>query len=479
MLEKVLETIKKHNLIEEGDRILLGLSGGPDSVCLFHLFLEISTIFNIRFEAIHINHLLRADESFEDEKYVENLCRSFEINLKIVRVDVNMEAQHLKMSIEEAAREIRYREFAKFSNERDLNKIATAHNKNDQAETILMRIIRGTGTDGLSGIKYIRGNIIRPLLDINKEFIVKYCDEKELKPRIDSSNLKSEYTRNKIRNVLIPFIDNEYSGSIVNSLGRLSDVAAKDADFINRETLRTFENMNKINNNGLCKVSQSELINFHPSILSRLIIKIINDIGGNLKRVEAKHIENTIEFIKKSKTSDEIHLPAGVKISRSYDKIIFLNESISNLLAYNLNNIPVCDEEKYLDKIEVGEQKVVKWGKYLFEFELLEVNEYLKDVYKTNEKQGIQFFDYKSFELGINIRSRKKGDAFKPKGTNYHKRIKEFFIDEKIAKEERENIPIITNGFEIAWVVGLRTSEDFTIHKDSKKILKIEAKKIL
>jgi tRNA(Ile)-lysidine synthase len=476
LVDQVFNTIKEYKLIDKGDRVLLGLSGGPDSVCLFNVLLELSGTFNFHIETIHINHMLREKESDEDEAYVLKLCNQYRVPLKIIRVDVMNEAKIHKLSIEEAAREARYREFDKCLIERSLNKIITAHNKNDQAETIFMRIIRGTGTDGLSGINYKRKNIIRPLLDVHRDAIIHYCVEKNLNPRIDSSNQKSDFTRNKIRNILIPFINNEFGGNLINSLVRLGDNSSNDADYLNQEAVFIYQNMKKTSSEVTISVKLNDMNKLHLAIFSRVIQFIIKDIDGNLKKIERKHIEYINKFIKNNAVGDEIHLPVGIKVIKSYETIEFVN----NIKLINVNNEkdnPEFVALNYDKKILYGHKVKLTWAGKDFIFEVIDKLAYSNIMKKPSQSDLIQFFDYNCFELGINIRSRRVGDVFNPLGLNGHKKIKELYIDEKIPRLLRDAIPIITNGLSIAWVVGYRTGEEFKVNDKTKQILRIEVMK--
>jgi len=232
MLNTVLKTINKYNLIEKGERIIVGLSGGPDSVCLLYILNNFLKEYELKIFAVHINHMIRGEESDLEQKYVRELCEKLEIELFIERIDILKVSKEQKISIEEAGRNIRYLEFSKYAKKTFSNKIAVAHNKNDQAETVLFNIIRGTGLDGLKGIQYKNNMVIRPLLDIDRNQIEEFCSLNLLNPRIDSSNLKKTYTRNKIRLDLIPYINKNFGANIVESLNRMSSLIKEDYKLI-------------------------------------------------------------------------------------------------------------------------------------------------------------------------------------------------------------------------------------------------------
>ena len=225
MKQKILETIKKYNLIKENDSIVIGVSGGPDSICLLHVLSELKKELNFKIYVAHINHMLR-EEADEETEYVKEFCRNLGIECYIKRIDVVEIANNLKRGTEETGRQIRYEFFNEILEKTSSNKIATAHNNNDKVETILMNILRGSGLSGLKGIEAIRDEkFIRPLIETSREEIEKYCVDNNLNPRIDKTNNENIYTRNKVRNVVIPYIKQEFNPNILKTINRLSEVA--------------------------------------------------------------------------------------------------------------------------------------------------------------------------------------------------------------------------------------------------------------
>lgn len=226
--DEVLNTIKKYNLIESGDRIVIGVSGGPDSILLLHILNELKKELDFEIFVAHINHMLR-EEADEETEYVIDFCKKLNIECFVKRIDVVEIANNLKRGTEETGRKIRYEFFNEVLEKTGSNKIATAHNNNDKVETILMNILRGSGTAGLKGIEAKRDNMyIRPLIEITREEIEKYCIENKLNPKIDKSNSENIYTRNKVRNVVIPYIKKEFNPNILKTINRLSDVATEE-----------------------------------------------------------------------------------------------------------------------------------------------------------------------------------------------------------------------------------------------------------
>ena len=237
IFEKVLSTINKYKLIENGDKIVLGLSGGPDSVCLLHILYRLKEKLDIEVYAAHLNHQIRGIEAQKDALYITQLCENLGVTSFVKSIDVPKYCKENGLSVEEGARKLRYEMFEEIKQKTKSNKIAIGHNLNDQAETILMRIMRGTGLQGLRGIEYIRdNNIIRPILDIDRKDIEAYCEEYELNPRIDHTNLETIYTRNKIRLELIPYMKDNFNPNVIESIVRMSNSLKTDSDYIQEES---------------------------------------------------------------------------------------------------------------------------------------------------------------------------------------------------------------------------------------------------
>ncbi|MEA4830726.1 MAG: tRNA lysidine(34) synthetase TilS, partial [Enterococcus thailandicus] len=292
MQDKVLRDIMRKNLINKGDTVVAAVSGGPDSVCLLHGLYQLSSILEIKLHAIHINHMLRGEESQQDELYVRQFCKKLQIPLQVNSIDIAALAEETGMSVEEAGREARYSEFEAYASRIGAQKIAVAHNRNDQAETVLMHIIRGSGLAGLVGMEYIRGKIIRPLLDTDRSEIEQYCRDYGLNPRTDSSNLKCDYARNKVRLNILPLINSSFGSDITGSLCRLSSLAAKDSSFLEACAMKAYQDClldNAVQNS--VTLDAAKLAGLHPALTGRVIRKALSRIKGDLKGIESLHIE--------------------------------------------------------------------------------------------------------------------------------------------------------------------------------------------
>lgn len=295
----VLDYIKKNNLIRENDKILVAVSGGPDSICLLNILYNIKERLKIELYVAHVNHLIRK-EAKSDAEFVKEFCDSKNIEFFYKECDVKEKAQTEKISTEEAGRNARYEFFEEIANKYNINKIAIGHNKNDLAETLIMNILRGTGTQGLKAILNKNGKYIRPLLDVDREKIEEYCEKNNLKPRIDLTNFENNYTRNKIRNIVIPYVKKEFNQNIVETLTRLSQIVTEEQDFINLEVEKAYKKILLSEESENIKISGKKFVEIHTAIQKRTILYIINRLFGNTKQIEKKHIEDIIKLINKN-----------------------------------------------------------------------------------------------------------------------------------------------------------------------------------
>jgi len=296
MKSKVLDTIKKYNLIEEGDKIVLGVSGGPDSISMLNILNEIKDDYKFEIYVAHINHMIR-EEAEEEEKYVQQYCKEKNIQCFIKRIDVIEFAKTKKIGTEEAGRNIRYEFFEEVLQKVGANKIAIAHNKNDKIETIIMNLLRGSGLSGLKGIEPIRDNkYIRPLIECERQEIEQYCEQKNLNPRIDKTNFENDYTRNKIRNIVIPYIKEEFNPNIIETLERLAQVATDESDYIEYQTRKIYEKLLIEKTPEQIILKLKEFNEQEKVIKSTIVLLTVKELMGSAQRIEKVHIEDIIKL---------------------------------------------------------------------------------------------------------------------------------------------------------------------------------------
>jgi tRNA(Ile)-lysidine synthase len=458
LIESVLKTIKKHTMFNKGDKVIVAVSGGPDSICLLHVLYSLKKQLNIELCAAHVNHCLRGDESDKDEIYVKKFCENLNIEFRSKSVDINKIVETQNISCESAGRNARYDFFNSLKEELNAQKIAIAHNSNDQAETVLMRIMRGTGLEGLVGIKPVRDNIfVRPLINSTRQEIEEYCFRENIKPRIDKTNLETIYSRNKVRLQLIPYIQENFNKDIIKVLNRLSNTIKIDNEYLEKVGKEKFKRYCDIQREKV--IISKEAFFENDAIITRIIRKALCTITGNLNNFEKVHIYDIINIQSKC-TGKNIDLPNHITVNNRYGDI-----HISKKIEKTKKNDN--DNEEYF--IHKGINDI---SKYKLQVTIRSVNEKEKIDFRNNKL--IKYFDFDKLGNKITIRHRKEGDRFVPLGMSGSKKLKDFFMDEKICKEYRDQIPIICFDNEIGWIVGYRVSELFKVDENTKNILEIK-----
>ncbi len=460
IFEKVLSTINKHELIQKGDKIVVGLSGGPDSVCLLHILSRLKEELDLEIYAAHLNHQIRGIEAQKDAFYISKLCEEMGITFFIKSINVPEYCEKNGVSIEEGARKLRYEMFYEIKNNTRANKIAIGHNLNDQAETILMRMMRGTGLQGLKGIEYIRdGVIIRPILNIERNDIEEYCKQNKLNPRIDKTNLESIYTRNKIRLELIPYMKDNFNSNIIESIVRMGNSLRSDNDYIESEALMKFKEVSNIKSDSV-EINLKPYINLHNSMKVRILRNSIKHILGDTNFIDQRHIDDIIELEDESKIDKVINLPRGIYVYRKKNSIILTNKEIVIEEIEFCYNIP---SNGFIKVKEIGT---------IIETQVVSINKYKR----SKSDKSCNWFDFNKIKGGIVVRNRRSGDKIKLSGGS--KKIKDLFIDIKIPKEDRCKVPVIADDQGILSVGNFRNSENYKIDEETKEVLKVSFKKL-
>ena len=322
---KTVKTIKKYNLIENGDKIVVGVSGGPDSMCLLDILIKVcqNSPSPLAIIVAHINHMIR-DEADEEENFVKNFCQKNNVKFYSKRIDVKKIANTNKIGIEEAGRNERYTFFEEVLIKEKANKIAIAHNKNDKAETVIMNILRGTGISGLKGIEVKNGKYIRPLIECERHEIEDYCIKENLNPKIDKSNFNNIYTRNKVRNIVIPYIKDEFNPNIIETIRRLSELVTEEEEYIEKQVKNAYISV-------LLDEKENEIIldlkkfNLQEKVIkSKIIIYTITRLFGSSKGVEKVHIEDILKLCSNNIGNKYLTPNKNVKISIKNHKIYIL-----------------------------------------------------------------------------------------------------------------------------------------------------------
>ncbi|TDT50302.1 tRNA lysidine(34) synthetase TilS [Fonticella tunisiensis] len=450
MLQKIISTIEKYNMIKKGDGIVVGLSGGPDSVCLLHVLHSLKDKYGIKLYAAHLNHMIRGDEALRDEEFAKSFAESLGIPFFSKRIKVEEFARENRMSSEEAGRFLRYQLFDEVAESVGANKIALAHNMNDQAETIIMRFFRGSGISGLRGISPVRNNkYIRPIIGCSRDEIERYCEEQGLNPVIDSTNNEKIYTRNKVRLEIIPYIRKHFNPNIISNLYANAEIIRDEDEYLSHVINMEYERIRK--NEG---IDIKEFNNLHIALKRRIIRIMIEKVKGNLNQIEGKHIEDCIELIERGKTGKLIELPEGVVAKIQYD-IFKISSKQKRKDFEEVLNIPGVTE--------ISDENIV-----------ISTRIFLNNFSNYSDNKFIKYFDYDKIKDVLKIRNRRDGDYMYPKGMTGRKKLKDIFIDKKIPVEERNKIPLIVLENEVIWAFGIRDTRNYKIDENTKRILEIK-----
>ena len=456
MINKVKTFVIENNLIQNGDKILVALSGGPDSVCLLNILHELRDFFNIEIGAAHVNHMLRGEDALNDEEYARELCNELGVSFFSKRIDINKISNENNISHELAGREERYKFFQFISKEKGYNKIAVAHNSNDQAETVLMNMMRGAGIEGLCGIRSKRdGGIIRPILCLSRAEIEDYCEKNNLNPRIDKTNLENIYSRNKVRLDIIPYMKKNFNKDIIETINRMANLLQIDNDFIEKECNNIYKKYCTIDKENL--IISKEVFSIERALLTRLIKKSFIEFSGKHTNFEMKHIYEVISLADNS-TNKRINLPHRMVAENIYGDIYLKFKEVEKK-----ENIEII-----LNKDQL-ENNIISYDDYRISFVILNN----KNNIEFSNNVLIKYFDYDKIKEKLIIRKRKNGDRMVPLGMKGSKKLKDIFMDLKIPIDKRDEIPILCFDNEIAWLVEHKVSEKFKITKETKNIIKI------
>jgi tRNA(Ile)-lysidine synthase len=464
--QKVLAFIRENNLVTAGEKIIVAVSGGPDSVCLLHILYNLREELDIKLHIAHLNHQLRGAESDADAAYVKALAGRLKIPATIASADVRSFQKKNRLTLEEAAREVRYSFLAAAAQKAGAEKVAVGHTAADNAETLLMHIIRGSGLKGLRGLlpdAHVKTynaelRVIRPLLGLGREETVAYCAAHKLEPRTDSSNLSTKPFRNKVRRRLLPQL-RKYNPQFDEALLRTARTATTDLAFIEAEARRASEKLVKSGQDSVV-IDKKGFLTLHPALQRQVLRAAIESLLGSLKDIEAGHIEDIMDALEKP-AGKTIGLPFGFNFYIDYDRYILASETAT------LCPLPPLDKEFTL-KIP-GITRASGW----------EVKaSFLTPPSDVTENGFTACFDAVVAIQRLTVRACLPGDRFQPLGMKQAKKLNRFMMDSRIPQAWRKSVPLVCAGSEIIWVAGWRISELCRVKPDTKKVLNLEFKQV-
>ena len=455
--QKVIKFIDEKNLIEKNDRVLIALSGGPDSVFLIHLLSRFKKRFKIELGALHVNHQLRGIAADEDEEFCRKICEELNVEFFSVSKDVKSFASKRKISLEEAGREIRYSLLKRTALKNNYNKIATAHNSNDNAETVLLNLIKGTGIKGISGIAVKRENIIRPVLKLTKNEILDHLHLNKLNYRIDESNFSSNYERNFLRNEIIPLIKKRLNPSLEDSLFNSSEVFKRISLIIDKEINPFFGTVKFDKKEKILKVFPAELNSLDKEYRGDFLKEVVK--RNFFIQLSFNDVKQLISLFN-SRTGKKINLSENLSAVKEREElIIFLNPGEKSF-SFNKN-------------ISVDSEVKINGKKF-----------YIKRVLKKNVEisndRNVEYISGDNCGKNFNIRTWKQGDRFFPIGLKKHregnfgsKKVSDFLNEQKIPSILKKKQLVLTTQNKIVWILGLRLDNRFKLTEKTKKIYRL------
>ena len=454
LADKVKTTITKYSMISGGDRILVGLSGGADSASLLTVLLKLKDDLGIEISAAYIDHGLRPRETPDEIEFCRKLCSDRQLPFAVRKIDVKSYADREGLNKQEAARKLRYGALEDIAYETGANKIAMAHNADDQAETLLMHLVRGSGPLGLSGIPPVRGRIIRPLIETEREEIEIFLLHEGIEYVTDSSNLKDDYLRNRLRHFIVPSLKN-INRDFIQAVLRTTNIISDEERYFDILVTKTLMKLISRKSNALIELFLSPMEYMDTVLLRRVLRRALTETKS-LRGLGLDHIEDLIRLIKSGRSGDRIYLPNSIRAIKAYATLIMTSEMPVKLSDYIIS--------------EPGEV-VLKEASLV-----LRPSIHGKDPEDDDLGDGrkIACLDADKLAFPLLVRPRRSGDYFYPLGFGNRKKIQDYFVDEKIPRDERDVVPLLTNNNDIAWVIGHRVDDRFKVDDNTKRVLRLE-----
>jgi tRNA(Ile)-lysidine synthase len=465
--QRVIDFIQKHNLFSAGDRLVVAVSGGADSVCLLHILVQWRKELGVELHVAHLNHQLRSAESDSDAGYVSDLARRLDVPATIEHRDVAAYRDQKGISLEEAARELRYSFLAEVARGIGTSKVVVGHTRDDHIETIVMHLLRGAGTAGLCGLQprsvlpYGENSgqleVARPLLELTRQETLGYCQRYNLAPRSDSSNVSPSFLRNRVRLELLPVL-RSYNPSIDKALLRLADIAGDDVSFIEKKASLLWKKLAS-EKDDIIYLDMSQMVASPRAMQRQIFRRAIKQLRGNLKDVEADHIEAMMDFLPKP-AGKKLCLPDGLTLSTEYGRLVLASAQAS---------ICPLPPLKGISNINIpGETVLPGWR----------VRADIIGQVVSDEDGLAASFDLNKVGKELTVRRRRPGDRFQPLGMSQAKKLQDFMVDSRIPRSWRDRVPLICSPKQILWIVGWRIDDRVKVTENTKEVLHLQFERL-
>lgn len=469
-MKRIEKFIQKYHMLTCGDKVIAGVSGGADSVCLFLMLLELREKIGFDLIAVHVHHGLRGEAADQDQRFVEALCEQHRIPLEIFRVNLESIAKKRKQSLEEAGRMVRREAFDSVCQKYGGNKIALAHHQNDNAETLLWNLSRGTGLDGLGGIRPVNGKFIRPLLCMNRKEIEEYLAKRKQSYCIDETNAGTDYTRNKLRHLVLPILEEQVNLAAVRHMNETMEQIWELQEYMQEQVEAAYQECVQEHSEKACwiQIQQNSFETF-PELIKKMVIrKGMEQVGGKKRDLSHKHVDVMMELMNKQ-VGRTLDLPYEMHAKRNYEGIRLEKrrtyssgeEKKAEIMQECMSELNIPGEIILADRNLKVRCKILEKPKNLS----------IKDI---PQKIYTKWFDYDIIKSSLYIRTRQAGDNIVIDEKGHQKKLKSWFVDEKIPKEVRDSQLLLAENNDILWVLGHRMSKAYQVKQSTKWILQIE-----
>lgn len=465
LLTQVKGTISRYSLFSPGEKVVVGVSGGPDSLCLLHLLNRLKGELEIGLQVAHLNHGIRGEEAEADAVFIEEVAQEWGLPITVERRDVPAYAAEKRLALEEAARQVRYAFLAQVAHQVGARSVAVGHNADDQVETILMHWLRGAGLAGLRGMRPLQGwpwpgeelRLVRPLLELPRADIEAYCREEGLEPRFDRSNLDTTYHRNRIRHHLLPLLE-EYNPNIREVIRRAALIMADDYDYLRLQGEEAWERLAQ-EGNGSLLFDLEAWDGLHPSLQRQLLRRAIHHLRSELRNIDWIHIEQALEALGGKPAGTKVTLPQGLSLFKSY-RTFAIGEAMPS------PDLPLVEGDI---RLEVPGRVALLGG---WELEAQVVGAQGREEALSNLDPWQAYLDLGRAGRDLTIRGRRSGDRFQPLGMGgQEKALRQFMIDAKIPRHIRDKWLLVVSPQHIVWVAGYRIDERVRVREETEEIL--------
>jgi tRNA(Ile)-lysidine synthase len=471
MIKKVKKAIEEYGMLDIGDRIVVAISGGQDSVALLKVLEMISCEYRLILIAAHLNHGIRGDDANREEQFVRQFSQNIGIELECGKVHVPSLKRGTGKSIEDIGREERYRFLRRVAQKYGAQKIALGHHLHDQAETVIMNFLRGSGACGLKGMLPVRDDMfIRPLLGINRKEILDFLNEQQISFMVDSSNKSKLYLRNRIRHGLIPELKTGYNPRLEENLNIMAEIFRLEDDYMKAVVGKLLTDWGVKRFDEEIRIKRSDLRSQHPAVQNRIIKTLLEKISPSGKGIGYVHVRAVINLGNSDKSAGQVNLPSKIHVRCEYDWLCFDRQTKKGISFQAMDRMDRNETLKGLFySISIPDTVYIQELDMTMMFSLVQLP---KEI--ISAEPNVAYMDYEKIIPPLVVRTIRSGDRIQPLGMRGTKKLKSYFVDTKVPQRKRNKIPLVVDAHSIIWISGMRLSERVKITNKSRKILKVE-----